>query len=102
MAWNHLVLEGYCLFSKDKEEIPRCCKYEPGILGLHCLDYDEEQHIYCPFFAYGNARTSLVLTGNHGEEVAHKTYSSDCVDEKEWMKNENLWIEKWKSRLTDK
>lgn len=104
MGWKHIVVEGYCLFQlKSNHEKPKCCKLEPGDIGLHCLDYNEKEHRYCPFFGYGAARASLVLIDKNGEEVLSKVFCSDenVSNERDWLRTESNWINKWKDKMKD-
>ncbi|AEV66853.1 hypothetical protein [Acetivibrio clariflavus] len=36
MGWKHIVVEGHCFFGKSEanDNIPKCCKNGPGILGF--------------------------------------------------------------------
>lgn len=101
MGWNHLVIEGYCLFqTEDNASKLPCSKSEHGNVGLHCLNYDQKEKL-CPYFGFNKARSSLVLTSENGENVASKVFSSDenIANEKEWLKAEKTWIRKWVQKL---
>ena len=101
MGWKHVVIEGYCLYKDTDLGAPKCCLNGTNNIGLHCLGYDEKEHKYCPFFAYGTARTSVVLTGADGDEVAYSSFSSDenLSNEKKWLEEEQKWIEHWKKHM---
>lgn len=104
MGWKHIVLEGVCLYNRiGKGVIPHCCEVEPGVVGLYCLDYDEEEHKKCPFFAYSEARSTIVLTGSSGEEIAFSEFSSDdnISDETKWLELEKQWTDNWERELNN-
>ena len=103
MGWKHIVLEGYCAFNNEKNlnMPPHCCKLFPENIGLHCLNYDEKEHKFCPYLGYGTAPSTIVLTGNDGEEVSFKVFNSDenLSNEKKWLKQEEKWIEECKNKI---
>lgn len=104
MNWNHVVLEAYCLFSEEDKEIPTCCIYEPGRIGIHCFEYDEKIHNHCPFLALGKARSTLLLINETGDVIVSKAYKGDdsLIDENLWLNAERGWIKKWKERLLNR
>jgi hypothetical protein len=98
MGWKHVVVEGHCFYDVEEnkpENIPQCCQYSPGNVGLHCLKHGEGK--YFPFFAFGTARASVIVIDGTGEAVngtcffpdnAHKLSDTEFVEqEKEWEKN---------------
>jgi hypothetical protein len=104
MAWSHIVLEGYCLFEIDddcKEEVPECCINEPGNVGTYCLSFKEHKH--CPYFAFGTARASVVVTDDKGQSVTGTCFfpkNGLSLSNEEWVRKENAWIKKWARKIT--
>ena len=98
MNWNHVIFEAYCLFNEENDEMPMCCIYEPGRTGIHCFEYDEENHKHCPYLSLGKARTTIALANENGDVVASKVYQGDdsLIDERLWLNAEREWIEKWR------
>lgn len=104
MGWKHIVIEGFCLFNeKDNSLKPHCCKYNPGDIGAHCLSYDETEKKICPYFGFGTARTTLLLTGDDGGAISAAVFSSEksLGDSKEWLRKERDWINRWKKMLSE-
>lgn len=102
MQWKHIVLEGYCVFGMegDKQEIPKCCKDKPYSIGLHCLNYEEKK--YCPYFAFGTARSSIVVTDKNGDAIGGTCFfpqDAFKLSEEQWNVEENKWINKWAERI---
>ena len=99
MSWNHIVVEGYCLFDEKKDiQRPACCQGTNGMTGLYCLEYDEQSKWYCPYFAFGKADSTVVLTDGDGKEIAFSAFSSDenIENEEEWVKKQAKWLVAWK------
>lgn len=111
MGWKHLVLEAHCFYDHSEEidqeanvddKIPHCCKFGQGKLGKHCLQFDEFENRFCPYLAFGTARTAVVLTGIDGEEEAFKAFwVDDNLTSEEWINKEKLWIEGWKKKISE-
>ncbi|MCP4181598.1 MAG: hypothetical protein GY756_27860 [bacterium] len=124
MSWNNIVVEGHCLlkFDVDLDKLnsaikdyiqkngkvpPKCCKYSGERVGSFCLKYIEEENVYCPFFAFVTAKSSVILTNNIGEEAASDSFWIDNnlknqnanEWEIEWAKQEKEWIMKWKDAI---
>lgn len=92
---NIIAIEGKCLYliSEDKQEIPKCCKYRPGVVGKHCLLFDESKHMYCKYLGIGTARAQMILTGSDGDVINSKGFWGDLdMTEDEWIKEEKKWI----------
>ncbi|WP_273322494.1 hypothetical protein [Vallitalea guaymasensis] len=96
MNWSHIVVESYCSFKNDNlAEKPICCKYNPGITGLHCLAYDSQNNNYCPYLGFGTAKTTIVLTNQKGETINFDSFFGDLdLSKGEWEKKEKEWIKK--------
>ncbi|WP_197259279.1 hypothetical protein [Paenibacillus dendritiformis] len=104
MRWKHVVVEGYCFYENTGNSLkPHCCKYNPGDVGAHCLSYDETEKKICPYFGFGTARTSLVLTGDDGEAITAAVFNPEksIGDAKEWLRKEKDWINKWKKKVSE-
>ncbi|MCP4162964.1 MAG: hypothetical protein GY760_23120 [Deltaproteobacteria bacterium] len=120
MSWNHIVVEGHFLIKFDvefdklnsgiKDYIqkngkvpPKCCKYHGNRIGSFCLKFHEEEYNYCPFFAFGTAKSSIILTNNIGEEAASDTFWIDnklkVKNAAEWAKQEEEWLMGWKDTI---
>lgn len=101
MNWTHIVAESYCLYN-EKNKIPKCCKFKPNHIGLHCFEFDNENKQYCPFLALGTAKSTIILTGSDGELKTFDTFENDeVVDENEWRLKEEEWINKWKDKINN-
>lgn len=90
-----IAIEGKCLYfiSKEKQEVPKCCKYEPGVVGKHCLLYDESKYMYCKYLGIATARAQILLTNSDGDVVNSKGFWGDLdMSENDWVKEENKWI----------
>jgi len=104
MGWKHIVVEGHCMFGlEENQELPKCCIGKPDDVGLHCLKFESGK--YCPYFAFGTARASIVVTDGNGNAVTGTCFfPKDGLDlsEEEWHIRENKWIEKWTKKIQDK
>lgn len=105
MGWRHIVLEGHCFFDKDEDikEVPKCCKVRPESIGLHCLDFEEGK--YCPYFAFGTAKASIVVTDGNGDAIAGTCFFPEGafkLSNEQWNIKENRWINKWVERINKK
>ena len=115
MGWKHIVMEANCLFNWDisvndlemniagnEKELPHCCKFGPERISINCLRFDEDENKYCPFLAFGKARTSIVLTGINSEEESCKVFWTDeNLTSDEWVEKEELWINEWKKKINE-
>jgi len=95
VAWNHLVVEGYCSYEKEVFQNVPCCNAKPGLTSILCLS-DGNENIQCPYFGCVKARSSVILTDEHGNDASCTTFWSDEVDENEYIKKEKEWLEHWK------
>ena len=95
MSWSHLLIEGYCLFDKDKDEkIPDCCDNGPDNIGLNCLLKKEYKNSMCPFFGYKKTRSTIAITDGEGHVINFDSFESDDIDENKWIEGETRWIKK--------
>ena len=103
ISLKHIVIEGTCFFDvTNSANKPACCKSGPGNIGVHCLSFDEKERKLCPYFAFGTARSSIVLTDQKGDSVGFNGFWSDeDLSDEEWLKQEEEWIIKWKKKLSD-
>lgn len=117
MSWNHIVIEGYCMYTDEEAHAdknindyikmegmipPKCCMKRPGLVGSYCLKFDDDQDRYSPFLAFGTSRSSVVLTNIEGQKEHSKIFwtSDDLTDEK-WIEREKQWIDTWKKRISE-
>jgi hypothetical protein len=104
MGWSHIVLEAYCLFDysedKDKKIPSYCISCE---VGRHCLNINNKNSQFCPFFGFSPARSTVVLTDIDGDDIACTGFylEDDSIDENEWLKREKKWLRKWKKKIDD-
>lgn len=104
MNWNHIVVEAYCLYKKEYGEIPSCCKYEPGKIGVHCMEDEVDKHKICSYLGFCKARSSLVLTDSSGNALSSQTYNNDDISlsAEEYESAEKDWLDSWKDIISYK
>lgn len=95
MSWKHIVIEGHCFLENQEEsDIPKCCIDKPGTVGFHCLEYENGK--YCPFFTFGKAPATVIVTDENGEDFQCDQFWDELnQEEKVWLKKEKDWIKKW-------
>ena len=86
--WTHILIEGYCMFSYDKEHTkhlkskrPEWCKKEHKGKTEHkpqkrCM-YTGENGKMCPYFAFAESEEEVEMLF----EQAYETFSKKCYDE---------------------
>lgn len=105
MGWKHIVMEGYCFFHSDEEEdkkIPEFCINGPDDIGLHCIEGCEGGNTRCPYFAFGKARSSVIVTDEEGKDFAcDGFYIEDAykLSDSEYLKKEKEWIDRWSEKI---
>lgn len=104
MGWKHILVEGHCLFDiDDKLDIPMCFKFKPGYIGRHCLDSENDDLQRCSYFAFGSAKSTVVLTDSNGDAIACEVFwpEKEWSNNEEWNRLENKWIEEWRGKLKE-
>ena len=105
MGWKHIVIEGFCSYDRENDSLKASvgCVDNAGTIGLYCLKYNEDSRQICPYFGFGTARSTLILTGKDGEAVKFRSFVLDdgTMREEEWLKNEEKWIKSWRAKLDE-
>lgn len=82
--------------------IPKFCINGPNNLGLHCIAGPEGSSERCPHFAFGRARSTIIVTDEKGQDFAcNGFYVEDALrlSEKEYLKKEKEWITNWSEKI---
>lgn len=107
MAWNHILLEGYCFFNSERnkaKEVPTYCKNGPGKLGLHCIAGCGKSNTRCPHFSFGEARSTVVVTDEKGEDFACNGFAVEDatrLTDSEYLEKEKSWITSWSKKINE-
>ena len=56
-SWNHVVLEGGCMYNSEIFEDVPCCNIKPGFASIICLNDNNDDK--CPYFGYTGAPSSI-------------------------------------------
>lgn len=105
MGWKHIVVEGYCFFESNKNKenkIPEFCINGPGSLGLQCIAGNEDNNMRCPYFAFGKARSTIIVTDEEGEDFACAGFDvedAQNLSEEEYLEKEKEWINNWSEKI---
>jgi len=105
MGWKHIVVEGYCFFNSDdnkENNIPKFCINGPDNLGLHCIAGSDDNNARCPYFAFGKARSTIIVTDEEGEDFACAGFDVEdahSLSEKEYLEKEKEWINNWSEKI---
>ena len=92
MGWSHILIEGHCFYDNEISKLPKCCKFGPSNLSLNCLNYDIENKKYCPFLAFGSARSTKVLTDERSVVIDFDLFEKFEVSQKEYLDLEKKWL----------
>lgn len=101
MNWNHVVVEGYCLYEDKVFENVACCKTKPGFTSILCLNA-EDKNEKCSYFGCVRARSCVVLTDELGNDVACKTFECNEIDSAKYEEKEREWIECWEKDIENR
>jgi hypothetical protein len=99
MSWNHLVLEGHCIYESEEYLDVPCCDTKPGLVSIDCL-YDANNQ-KCPYFGCTRARSCIVLTDDNGLDVACDTFWAEEPANSKLFHEESNWIDAWKKLIKD-
>lgn len=105
VAWKHIVIEGYCFYNSDQNKdriVPQFCINGPDNLGLHCIAGVEGGNERCPYFAFGQARSTVIVTDENGQDFGcNGFYIEDAhsLSEEEYLRNEKEWINTWAKKI---
>ncbi len=102
MGWKHIVVEGYCFFKSKENKIPEFCLKGPGNLGLQCIAGNEVNNMRCPHFAFGKARSTIIVTDEEGADFASAGFDvedAQNISEEEYLKKEKEWTNNWSEKI---
>lgn len=100
MNWRYMALEGYCLYDEEDYTNVPCSNRQKGVISLNCLECNNKKEI-CKYFGFKKARSCVILTDLDGNEIQHKSFESEEIDEDLWLKNEEKWSKIWKKKLEE-